>query len=127
VIPDTHSADYLKYLTAYVSREPADIVLHMGDMVDQALDKEYHEVKEILTGFDQAMMTMPGNHETFQGDLDLYQLYFGSPTYHLVYGDALIIILNSAYNESIHQSDATQFHYLERLLQENKQKHIIIA
>ena len=50
----------------------------------------------------------------------------GSPTYHFNYGNVLFIILNSAIEQSITQSDSTQFTYLKEVLTSNKQKRIVI-
>ena len=131
VIPDTHSPDYLKLLLENVAKEPADLVIHMGDLVDEATQAEFQEVKDVLTDQtdqnNRALLTVAGNHESFQGNLDLYQAHFGAPTYHLEYGDSLIVVLNSSFEQSISVSDSTQCRYLEKLLQENKQKNIIIA
>lgn len=131
IIPDTHSPDYLRLLLEYAAKEPADLVIHMGDLVDGATQEEFQKVEDVLTDHtnqtNQAFLTVAGNHESFQGNLDLYQAHFGAPTYHLEYGDSLIIVLNSSFEQSISVSDSTQFHYLEKLLQENKQKNIMIA
>ena len=131
VIPDTHSPDYLNLLLKNVAKEPADFVIHMGDLVDEATQAEFQEIKDVLADqtdqTNQALLTVAGNHESFQGNLALYQAQFGVPTYHLEYGDSLIVVLNSAFEQSISESDSTQFHYLQQLLRENKQKNIIIA
>lgn len=128
VIPDTHSPDYLSLLCHHIAQEPSHLVIHMGDMVEEAKKNEYKDVKEVLSNLSEhALLTVPGNHESFQGNLDLYQTYFGSPTYHLNVGQSLLIVLNSAFDQSLSKSDSTQFHYLQRLLRENKQKNIIIA
>src|SRR5699024_4615374 len=128
IIPDTHSVDYLKLLLQNIVWEEADVMLHLGDMVDGAMKEEFQQVNQVFSEPDvPILLPMAGNHESFLGQLNLFQETFGSPTYHLEYGNALIIVLNSSFEQSLSASDSTQFHYLERLLNENKQRHIIIA
>jgi len=128
IIPDTHSVDYLKLLLQNIVWEEADVMLHLGDMVDGAMKEEFQQVNQVFSEPDvPVLLPVAGNHESFLGHLNLFQETFGSPTYHLEYGHALIIVLNSSFEQSLSASDSTQLHYLERLLNENKQRHIIIA
>ncbi len=128
VIPDTHTFEYGQLALRSAVNERTDFIIQMGDLVDQSTEDEYLHVQEnlLLLG-DKPILTVPGNHESFQGNLDLYMKLFGSPTYHVTYGNALFVFLNSAYDQSLSISDSTQLDYLERLLVENKQKNIIIA
>lgn len=128
IIPDTHSPAYAKLIFKRVEKIPAPFVIHMGDMVDQATKEEFERMQvtlEILKG--KTVLPLAGNHEAFQGNLDLFTIYFGSPTYHVEYGHTLIIVLNSAYEQSIRQSDSTQFHYLRKVLANTEKDNIIIA
>lgn len=128
IIPDTHSVDYAQLAFRNVSKETSEFVILMGDMVDQATEEEFRCIKrtsDILEN--KPILAVPGNHESFQGNLDLYMKYFGSPTYHLEYSHTLIVILNSAYEQSISNSDSTQFEYLRKLLKFNDKKNVIIA
>src|SRR5699024_8616918 len=128
IIPDTHSVDYLKLLLQNIVWEEADVILHIGDMVDGATMEEFQQVNNALSKPNKPiLLPVAGNHESFLGHLNLFQDIFGSPTYHLEYGHALIIVLNSSFEQSLSASDSTQFHYLEKLLQENQQQHIILA
>ncbi len=60
------------------------------------------------------------------GDLNLYYKTFGSPTYHFKYGNSLFVILNSAFNQSLNESDSTQYHYLEQILSNNKLPNVYV-
>ncbi|MEK5069452.1 metallophosphoesterase family protein [Sporosarcina sp. FSL K6-1508] len=127
VIPDTHSYEYGQAGLCSAVNEGTDFIIQMGDMVDQSMEDEYIRVQEnlLLLG-DKPILTVPGNHESFQGNLDSYMGLFGSPTYHVTYGSVLFIFLNTAYDQSICISDSTQMDYLEQLLAENKQENIVI-
>lgn len=129
VIPDTHSFDCgKKAFHLCASKEPA-FIIHMGDIVDQGLETEYNGLPRIFANMGKkiSIFLTPGNHEAFQGNLDLYREMFGSPTYHLEYGDTLFVFLHSAFEQSITASDSTQFHYLQRLLNNNQQPNVIIV
>ena len=128
VIPDTHSYDYGHVGLHSAANEQTDFIIQMGDLVDQATKEEYIQVKEnlMLLGA-KPILTVPGNHEAFQGNLDFYMNLFGSPTYHLSYGNTLFIFLNTAFDQSIRSSDPTQIPYLEKLLEKNTHTNIVIS
>ena len=127
VIPDTHSFEYGQVGLRSAVNERTDFIIQMGDLVDQATEDEYMHVQEnlMLLG-NKPILTVPGNHESFHGNLDSYTNLFGSPTYHVKYGNALFIFLNTAYDQSIRISDSTQIDYLEKVLAKNKQQNIVI-
>ncbi len=129
IIPDTHSFDCgMKAFQLSAEKEPA-FIIQMGDMVDQSLQAEYKSLSIIFSNMEKKIpiFTTPGNHEAFQGNLDLYRDMFGSPTYHMEYGDTLFVFLNSAFDQSITASDSTQFHYLQRLLNDQQKQNVIIV
>ncbi|GIN69999.1 hypothetical protein J14TS2_04740 [Bacillus sp. J14TS2] len=129
VIPDTHSFDCgMKAFHLAASREPA-FIIHMGDIVDQASEAEYQNLPLIFANMEKkiSVFMTPGNHEAFQGNLDLYREKFGSPTYHMEYGNTLFVFLHSAFDQSITVSDSTQFHYLQKLLNNNQKPNVIIV
>src|SRR5690625_7819018 len=68
----------------------------------------------------------PCNHESFQDNLNYFKEYFGLSSYHLAFDNTLFIFLNSAFNQSITESNVSQFHFLQRVLKENDQKYVII-
>lgn len=126
IIPDTHSIEHGKAALKHSRGASSDFVIHMGDFVDQGKQEEYILFKDLLANANKTILTLAGNHEAFQGNLTLYQNFMGSPTYHFCYGNVLFIILNSAIEQSITQSDTTQFIYLKEVLTSNKHKRIVI-
>lgn len=127
VLPDTHSDLYNQLAFHTGLNEDTNFIIQMGDMVDQGTVKEYEKLSEKIEIFnDKKMLTVPGNHESFQGNLKLFRTLFGSPTYHLVQGNTLFIFLNTAFEQSISKSDSTQFTYLQELLSKNEQDNIVV-
>lgn len=127
IIPDTHSLEYGKAALRHSMGASSDFVIHMGDFVDQGTEEEYIRFKEcLLANAKKPILTLAGNHEAFQGNLKLYRIFMGSPAYHFNYGNVLFIILNSAIEQSITQSDSTQFTYLKEVLASNNEKRIVI-
>lgn len=129
IIPDTHSTLYSQLAFKNANIDSSDVVLHMGDMVDGGTVDELNELIKSRDHFLQkkTLLTIPGNHESFSGHLDAYMASLGSPTYHLEYGNMLLIALNSSYDQSIVASDASQFDYLKQLLENNTKDHVLIA
>lgn len=128
IIPDTHSFDCGMRAFQLSARRKPDFIIQMGDMVDQALQAEYEKLPIIFSNMGRKIpiFMTPGNHEAFQGDLNLYRGMFGSPTYHFVNGETMFVFLNSAIDQSITASDSTQFHYLQRILAEQQNKNVVI-
>lgn len=128
IIPDTHSSAYTRLAFGHALFSPADVVIHMGDFVDAATEHEFNAFQNDANLLDQqVLLPLAGNHESFLGNLDSYTKRFGSPTYHIEYGDLLIIVLNTAYEQSITASDATQFDYLKKVLQFNQKNNVLIT
>ncbi|UOY91135.1 phosphodiester glycosidase family protein [Ectobacillus sp. JY-23] len=128
LIPDTHVSEFAKPIFMRAAQDDSDFIIHMGDMVDQSSAAEWAQVKQDigLLG-SKPFLTVPGNHESFQGNLNEYMNTFGSPTYHLTYGNTLVIGLNTSFGQSITTSDSTQFAYLEQVLAQNKQKNVLVV
>ncbi|KIL43738.1 phosphodiester glycosidase family protein [Jeotgalibacillus campisalis] len=128
ILPDTQGFMYSKRLFDRAAKEETDFVMHVGDMVDTSSQSEWDRAGSDLALLgDKPFFATPGNHESFQGNIDFYSAIVGSPTYHFEYGNTLIISLNSAFGQSISASDPTQFHYLQKLLKENKKKNVLVV
>ncbi|KEZ47541.1 phosphodiester glycosidase family protein [Metabacillus indicus] len=128
VLPDTQGFMYSKRLFDRAAKEETDFVMHVGDIVDTSSQSEWDRAASDLALLgEKPFFATPGNHESFQGNIDFYSDIIGSPTYHFEYGNTLIISLNSAFGQSISASDPTQFHYLQKLLKENKKKNVLVV
>jgi len=127
VIPDTHSSEPLRLVIHELKKENVDFFIHLGDIVDQAKKEEFLAAKQIIDEEVKIPFLMtPGNHESFQDNLNYFKEYFGLSSYHLAFDNTLFIFLNSAFNQSITESNVSQFHFLQRVLKENDQKNVII-
>jgi predicted phosphodiesterase len=131
LIPDTQGNAFTDKLFAKVAADDTSLVLHMGDIVDDGSQLQYDQASGFVNKYfgdpgSKPFFVLAGNHEAFQNTLDIYYKKFGSPTMHFDYGDTLIIMLNSAYIQSLTLSDSTQFHWLEEVLKKNTKKNIIV-
>lgn len=131
LIPDTQGNAFTDKLFAKVAGDDSSLVMHMGDIVDDGSQLQYDQASGFVDKYfadpgSKPFFVLAGNHEAFQNTLDLYYKKFGSPTMHFDYGDTLIIMLNSAYIQSLTLSDSTQFHWLEEVLKKNTKKNIIV-
>lgn len=128
IIPDTHDVNYTKLAIQHVAKEHVDFVIQMGDLVDQATKEEFQQTEQALNLLiDKPIIKVAGNHESFLGNLHLFTQYNGFPTFNLEYNDTCIIILNSAFEQSISKSDSTQFYYLKKVLNQTTHQNIVIA
>ena len=128
IIPDTQGNTYTERIFDRAEAEDTSLVLHMGDIVDAGTQADYDTAEEYAHIFkNKPLFVAAGNHEAFLDTLDIFYKKFGSPTYHFDYGDTMIVVLNSAYGQSIAASDSTQFHYLEEVLEKNTKPNVIVV
>lgn len=131
LIPDTQGNAFTDKLFAKVAADDTSLVMHMGDIVDDGSQLQYDQASGFVNKYfgdpgSKPFFVLAGNHEAFQNTLDIYYKKFGSPTMHFDYGNTLVIMLNSAYIQSLTLSDSTQFHWLEEVLKKNTKKNIIV-
>lgn len=128
VIPDTQGNTYTERIFTRAEAEDTSLILHMGDIVNDGTREDYDAAEEYAKIFtNKPLFVAAGNHEAFLDTLDVFYEKFGSPTYHFDYGNTMIVVLNSAYGQSITASDSTQFHYLEDILEKNVKPNIIVV
>ncbi|HEX3039050.1 MAG TPA: metallophosphoesterase [Caproiciproducens sp.] len=126
VIPDTQGNTYSDRIFSRAANDSSSLIVHLGDITDGATQQEYDDAKKYVDTLNKPCFVLAGNHEAFNGNLDLYYKTFGSPTYHFQYGNSLIVVLNSAYGQSVSSSDSTQYHYLQEILKENKLPNVYV-
>ncbi|MFD9628193.1 phosphodiester glycosidase family protein [Peribacillus muralis] len=127
IIPDTHTSEYGRQAFEQAMKDDTGLVIHMGDMVDQSNEQEWMQVKkDVELVKEKPFVALAGNHEAFQGNLDSYQALFGSSTYHFEYGNALIVVLNTAYGQGLNASDSMQLDYLQEVLKRNKKQQVLV-
>lgn len=126
VIPDTQGNAYSDLIFPKAEKSDSSLVVHLGDIVDGVNENEFEEGLEWIESLEKPALVLAGNHEGGNLDLDMYQEYFGSPTYSFAYGDTLLVILNSAFNQSVEQTDPTQYRFLKNTLEENTLPNVYI-
>lgn len=127
VIPDTQGNAYTERIFKRAEADDSSLVMHLGDIVDDGSQKQYDEASQYATLFSsKPLFVLAGNHEAFMNTLGIFYKKFGAPTQHFEYGNTMIIMLNSAYGQSISASDSTQFHYLEEVLAKNTKKNVLV-
>lgn len=126
VIPDTQGNTYSSMIFPKAENSDSELVIHLGDIVDGVNTSEFDEGKTWADSMNKPYLVAAGNHEGGNLDLDLYNQYFGSPTYYFDYGSTRIIMLNSAFTQSISASDPTQYRFLERALESNTLPNVYV-
>ncbi|KRQ87187.1 Calcineurin-like phosphoesterase [Caloramator mitchellensis] len=125
VFADTHTKYYLNELLDSSSKGTSDLILHVGDIVDSNNKDEWDGVKETLSSYSKQIIAAAGNHDVINGS-DNFNSYFGGLSQVYNYGNTIIIKLDSSINNSIKDSDPTQYEFLKEILAKNKKKNIII-
>jgi putative phosphoesterase len=76
-----------------------DVVIHTGDVTQTGMLKEYEKARDLFSGLETPIIFMPGNHDTRAGGLELFEEYIGPPNGVREIGDAIIIYVNSAFED----------------------------
>ena len=126
VIPDTQGNAYSDLIFPMAAESDSSLVVHLGDIVDGVNEEEFNAALNYVDSLDKPALVLAGNHEGGNLDLDMYNDYFGSPTYAFAYGNTLLVVLNSAFTQSIEATDPTQYHFLEQVLEENTLPNVYI-
>ncbi len=126
VTSDTHATGFAPLIFDRINNDDSELVLQNGDLVDNDNAAQWTTGRNQIALLNKPYMISPGNHEGFNGSLTNYYTYFGVPTYSFEYGNTLFISLNSALGQSISGPDPTQFHYLQRVLNENTKPNVVI-
>lgn len=127
VIPDTQGNAYSSMIFPRAAASDSELVIHLGDIVDGVNTAEFDEGKKWADGMNKPYLVAAGNHEGGNLDLDMYNEYFGSPTYYFDYGKTRIIMLNSAFTQSISATDPTQYRFLENALESNTLPNVYVV
>ncbi|MFW6124097.1 MAG: metallophosphoesterase family protein [Acidobacteriota bacterium] len=106
-ISDTHIGgaldfckDALDLTLKEVKQEKYDLIIHSGDITQGGRREEYIQVKEILSGIDIPCIFLAGNHDARSGGLSLFKEYIGPLNGVRELGDAVVIYVNSAVEDS---------------------------
>lgn len=127
VIPDTQGNAYSSMIFPRAAASDSELVIHLGDIVDGVNTAEFEEGKKWADSMNKPYIVAAGNHEGGNLDLDMYNEYFGSPTYYFDYGKTRIIMLNSAFTQSISATDPTQYRFLENALESNTLPNVYVV
>lgn len=127
VIPDSQGNAYSDMIYPKAAKEDSELVIQLGDIVDGVNKEEFDEGKKWIESVGKPYLIAAGNHEGGEMNLDMFNEYFGSPTYTFDYGQTRIIVLNSAFNQSVTASDPTQYQYLEEMLESNTLPNVYVV
>lgn len=109
-----------------INEEKPELVGYTGDIVENDTAANYEAALANMSLFDAPYTVSIGNHEVSgTGCRRNYQQSFGDPTYLYDYGNTRIIGLDSA-NNTISGSDASQWSWMERVLEQTSHRHVIV-
>jgi len=77
-----------------------DLVIHSGDITQGGRKEEFKQAQKILSKFEIPYIVLPGNHDARSGGLSLFEKYIGPLNGAREIGDAVVIYVNSAVEDS---------------------------
>ncbi|UCD18239.1 MAG: metallophosphoesterase [Candidatus Zixiibacteriota bacterium] len=116
LIADNHSA-YDELLDAVLhvnANQSASFVLHVGDLTEMGLLKEYHWAREILDRLDVPYLTVIGNHDCLANGVKIYSEMFGSLNYSFTFQKAGFVLANT--NAWEFSSNVPDYSWLDSVL-----------
>lgn len=121
VVGDTRGPNsrFPEVLAAMKKEKNVLFTVHLGDIVNYAVEEEYRTMFFGLVGdYPGPMLIIPGNHERYKDDrADLFRKYFGSPIYFsFILGENQFIFLDNSVDKAL---DREQLHWLRGVLKED--------
>jgi hypothetical protein len=116
----------LREQIARINQEPSELVGYTGDIVENDTPANYATAIQNLNLFKAPYVVSIGNHEiSGTSSRENYQKTFGETTYLYDYGNTRIIGLDSA-SGTISASDASQWPWLQDVLEKTQNNNILI-
>jgi len=97
-----------------------DFVVHVGDLADFGLPKQYLWSNEYLLKLDVPYIAVIGNHDLVSNGGDAYQQMFGVYNYSFVYDSVKFIAINTNSLEFENNGKVPDIHWLRAQLQPNE-------
>ncbi len=133
-ISDTHigGASYfnieaLERILGEATKDKYDLVIHSGDVTQGGRRQEFERAREILSRVDIPIIALAGNHDARSGGLYLFEEYIGPLNGVRTIGDAVIIYVNSAFEDSDQgRVGMVKFDMMRKALNDHRRKKIKI-
>ena len=93
-----------------------DFIFHCGDLTPFGQENQYQDIKTVLDQSIVPVYTTIGNHELKDGGGELYEEYFGTPTYSFNIGPAHFTVFNTSSSDVSSQ----EFTWLEQDLSQTE-------
>lgn len=115
---DTHNYfDELGYFVDKVNTLPnIDFVIHVGDLADFGLPKQYLWGNGYLLNLDVPYLVLIGNHDLVGNGLEAYNLMFGDLDFSFVYHEIKFVFLNTNSLEFAYNGNVPDINWLEQQL-----------
>jgi len=106
-ISDTHiggasyfNKEVLEGILGETRKHKYDLVIHSGDVTQGGRRQEFEQARKILSRIDIPLIALAGNHDARSGGLCLFEKYIGPLDGVREIGDAVIVHVNSAFEDS---------------------------
>lgn len=99
-----------------------DFVIHLGDIADKGLQKQYEFFSDIVGELNVPLFTCIGNHDYLSNGEEIYEKMFGSPNYSFEYKGVQFIFFDDIFWESNQEPD---FDWLEEKMADSELPKII--
>ena len=133
-ISDTHigraldfNKEVLEGILEETRKQKFDLVIHSGDVTQGGRRQEFEQARKILSRVDIPLIALAGNHDARSGGLYLFEKYIGPLNGVLEIGDAVIIHVNSAFEDSDQgRVGMVKFDIMRKALNDHSEKKIKI-
>jgi len=128
IITDNHS--HYDQLASAVRHLNTDVriafVLHLGDLSEMGLRREYEWVHDILKGLAVPYLVTIGNHDCLSNGVRIYRKMFGELNYSFIFGNTKFVLVNT--NAWEFESDVPNYQFLESQLADRQgSTNLIVA
>jgi len=120
--------DFVQAVNRMNSKKPLDFVVHVGDLADFGLPKQYLWGNSYLLNLECPYFVLLGNHDMVGNGGTAYQEMFGPYNFSFIYGDIKFVFLNTNSREFKFNGQVPDLNWLDEELKpsENFRKAVVL-
>ncbi|KWW29708.1 MAG: hypothetical protein AUK63_1308 [bacterium P3] len=116
VISDTHDwyTEMEREIDDINRRDDIDFVMHLGDLTNTGMIKEYEWARKRLLRLQKPFVTIIGNHDHLGTGDEAYDAIFGERDFSFIAGRIKFLCLNTNAGEYDYMADVPDFSFIQR-------------
>ncbi|WP_281233304.1 metallophosphoesterase family protein [Flavobacterium gelatinilyticum] len=112
-----------EFVNTLNKRNDIDFVIHLGDITDFGLTKEFLWMRDIMNKLYVPYVVLLGNHDCLANGQDVFRSVFGNENFSFTAGTAKFICMNTNALEFDYSHPVPDFNFLQQQFNQEDPKH----